>query len=260
MSSNLFSEDTDALLVRQRLNGSHGRFDLSSFVATHASIGADARILDLGAGTGSLLLPHIRASEGASYCALDRSPSSLARLERDAFTAGLDVATICADMDALLDPEFAPDLADLSHVLAIYSLYYSRQALALLRALPKRLKLDGCVVIVGPAPGNNLEWFELLTRARVPLSGALLDISEKFFPDVVEPFAHKHFGHVVVKDAENPVVVGSPSELMAYWRSNTYHEPEYDQSIEDAASAAFQRGSFVITKRIRLVRMYGRRA
>jgi SAM-dependent methyltransferase len=260
MNSNRHSQDTQALLLRQRVNGSLGHFELSKFVAEHAGFVSGSRILDVGAGTGQLLLPWVRELDDANYHALDRSASSLAYLEREALALGLTITTSCADMDALLDPEHAPSLHDLSHVVAVYALYYSVQPLLLLQALSERLSGDGCIVVVGPRPDNNPEWFELLREAGVPLSSALLAISESFFPEIVEPFAGVRFEHTLVKDADNHVVLGTEAELMAYWRSNTYFDQDHDRAVSAAISKAFRENDrFLITKRIRLVRMWGRR-
>ncbi len=259
MNTNRRSEGTEPLLLRQALNQGSGVLDLGKFIAEHARFSMDSAVLDVGAGAGEPILSCIRAAGIRRYRALDCSPSSLGHLEEAARVHGITVDAVTAEMDALASANFRPDWSGLSHITAVYSLYYSRQADTLLAGLRQRLASGGSLVVVGPAPGNNREWFDFLSSAGVPLSDGLRSVSESFFPDVVQPFAERNFEESSCFDAENPVTLNSVETLEQYWRSNIYHDAGFDDAVRSAAMEMFRNQPvFTITKRIRLLHAGGR--
>lgn len=246
------SQGTRALDARSAAN-SVGAFDLADWVAPALGLLPDSRLLDVGAGTGHLLAPLLRR-QPCEAIALDSSAASLDSLRERC----PDARTVCAEMEALADPGFEPDLTGLTHAISAYALYYARDARAVLAALADRLTDDGVIVVVGPAPGNNAAWYALLREADATLSPGLLAVSESFMPGVVRPFAEAGFAEVEMAEAENPVAFESAEALVAYWRSTIYHDARLDGAVEALARDHIERhGAFQNVKRIARIAMRG---
>ncbi len=250
------SEDTRGLEARASTN-QQGDFDLGAWIERHLALGARDRLLDLGAGTGVQLMRYARTVGPSGSCAaLDVSGPSLELLAERARAAGLDVHTVHLDMDALTDPDAAPELRGLTHVVAAWALYYSRDTPALLEALARRLTPEGVMVVVGPAKGNNTAWYQLLREAGMEIPEAILGVSETFHDEVVLPAARRLFAAVRCEDAENHVRFASAAELLRYWRSNIYFDPAADARVTRVIEARFaDGGSFEIAKLFTLLRM-----
>lgn len=250
------SQATQALQERL-LSNQRGDFDLSTWICDHLrDIGPGSRVLSLGAGTGEHLLRYAAPVGPQGLCAaLDLSQGSLRQLQERALALSRPSLCLQGDMDQLRDPQAWPQLRGLTHVVASYSLYYSQDAGALLDALRARLAPGGCVVVVGPAQGNNAAWYQLLQSARYQLPAWLLDISEHFWEAHLWP-QRARWASVTWRQASNHVPFSSPEALLRYWRSNLYHEPAQDALVERAIHAWFsQHPIFWNTKHIALARL-----
>lgn len=246
------SQATPELETRLSLNKSRGDFDLDPWIETQLALAPDSRLLELGAGTGGHLLKSAgRVGPSGSCAALDVSGSSLDLLCSRALEAGISVRRYWADMDDLAEPAFAPELSALTHVCAVYSLYYSNDVFSLVRAVARRLVPDGLFLVVGPGTGNNLEWYELLASAGSGVPDSVLAVSERFLEQSLLPAARSAFEYVTVSQADNHVRFRSPEELENYWRSNIYFDCARDAEVTRCIRRHFEaRPDFVITKRI----------
>lgn len=247
------SQCTAALECRTRLNQSQGSADLAVFIARHL-VPAGRSLLDVGSGSGEILagyLSHMNALPRTT--ALDLSLSSLRVLvQHQSLT---HVRVVHADMDELSERGASPQLYDLDHVVIAYALYYSRDPRALLEALAARLSPRGMFVVIGPAPGNNREWFALLDQVDSGIAAGAIELSESFSPNVVERFASARFERVQVAELENRVSFRDAADLERYWRSNTYFQAEWDLAVTRAIQRECRDAPFRVTKRVRLVRM-----
>lgn len=257
---NARSENPAALNLRARLNHEKGSFDLAAWLRGHAHIGRGARLLDIGCGTGRLLMRYGEEALHDGRCvAIDISEASLRELRQAASLAGLaGLETACLDMDTLASPDAHTELRGFTHIVSAYALYYSLDAARLLAGLCYRLSPDGTLLVVAPAPGNNVEWFELLERAGVRLPDRILDVTS-FLERTVLPFALRNFSSVQVEVATNTVRLESPEEIEAYWRSNVYFDAKASDAVRvSAAEICRVRGGLTNHKRIGLVTMRGR--
>jgi SAM-dependent methyltransferase len=258
---NARSEDAAALDVRSRLNNERGSFDLAAWIGEHARLGPEARLLDVGCGTGQLLLRYGETALRHGRCvAVDVSAGSLALLGEAAAhlgDVGLEIA--CLDMDALASPGVRPEWTGFTHIVSAYSLYYSADATRLLGGLQSRLHPEGTLLVVAPAPSNNAAWFALLERAGVEIPASIRAVST-FLERIVLPFGRRSFASVEVRLATNTVRLASADEVEAYWRSNTYFDDAATPAVRAAAEAACRApGGFVNEKHVGLVAMRGRK-
>jgi SAM-dependent methyltransferase len=251
------SQSAAALDVRADLNTSRGTFDLAAMAAVRLDLTPDSLLLDLGSGTGTLLVSYASRIQPPGECvAIDISAESLGRLRQRAVECGLPVRTYRMNMDELIDSSAHPELRGFSHISAVYSFYYSADPARLLDAAASRLTADGRVVVVAPTPGNNVEWFALLDEASVRVPRWIRNLDRDFIRKVLEPNARRLFARVDAESATNVVTFRSAEELNAYWRSNIYFSPEASPRVEMAIARRFDAGSeFHITKRLKAVRM-----
>ncbi|HEV3193148.1 MAG TPA: methyltransferase domain-containing protein, partial [Polyangiaceae bacterium] len=233
-----------------------GSFDLGGWLAGSLRVGPGSRLLDVGAGTGVQLLRYARHIGREGMCAaMDISASSLEMLDERAASIGLAVKTYCADMDRLKDSTFAPELSDLTHLVAVYALYYSRGLPGLLAAIHDRLAPEGSLFVVGPTHGNNGEWYALLERGELPVPRDILRVSEQFFDEELVPGSRKHFCQRARMYQENRVTFASAAELLAYWRSNIYFDEAAEGVTREIRRHFEDHAAFTITKRICLMEL-----
>lgn len=258
---NARSENASALDLRSRLNNERGSFDLAAWMRAHAKLERGARLLDVGCGTGQLLLRYGEAALRHGQCvAIDISPQSLAQLREAAACGGYSrLETACLDMDCLAAPEAHPEWRDFTHIVAAYALYYAADAPGLLAGLAARLHPEGTLLVVAPAPGNNAEWFALLEQAGVEIPATIRAVAT-FLERIVLPFALRRFTSVRVELATNTVQLTSPAEIDAYWQSNIYFDSRASAAVAScAAEICHAQGGLENHKRIGLVAMRGRR-
>lgn len=257
---NTRSENAAAFNVRAQFNNQRGSFDLGSWLHERIGIGPDARLLDVGCGTGSLLSRYGESALRHGRCvAIDVSPDRLVELRRTVEAAGYDkLETVCIDMDSLAEDEAHPELRGFTHIVSAHVLYYSADAEHMLHGLRVRLHPSGSLWFVGPAPGNNDAWFDLLAQAGVRIPAEIHAVST-FLERVAFPFALRCFESVQVELATNTVRFESPEKIGLYWRSNIYFDATASDAVRArAAEICRDRGALTNHKRIGLVAMRGR--
>lgn len=253
------SQDTAALSTRAALNIAQGNFDLAGWVGEHLALTPRSRWLDLACGTGQLSLQALAGAGGriARFVGVDISFQSLQRLSEAAAKAELAVEVHAMPMEELADPEVLPELRDLTHITSAYGLYYAHDAQALLRALCDRLTPDGMIAVVGPAAGNNREWFDLLRQAGAEIPPWVREVGETFPQQHVLPVARDCFERHRTYSATNRVILTSAAQLRSYWRSNIYYRPERDDRVCRAIEDRFRsHATFRITKKIGMIGMW----
>lgn len=256
------SQDAEALSVRTTLNDTQGSFHLSQWISGHLQLSPDSRLLDLGSGSGDILLQFASGLDCRGLCdAVDISADGLAILREKSKTLCFPLQTHVVDMDLLCDGAVLSGVRDLTHITSIYSLYYSRDAACLLRHLSNRLVPAGVVVVVAPAPGNNATWYAFLKRHGVALPTWIESLGDAFLRDLLLTVAESCFLKSCHHIVDNTVEVNSALRLRDYWRSTTYHSAEADDVVCRAIDAHFEtQSTFPIEKKIGLIRMERPRA
>jgi SAM-dependent methyltransferase len=249
---NEFSQKAVALGIRSRLNTARGSFNLGDDLARLLLDLPPGDVLDLGAGTGSVLFGYLpRLPSGRICVAMDVSGESLSSLETEASRRNLPVSVREADMDSLVEHESHPDLRELAAVCAIYSLYYSQNPAGLLMALAGRLSRSGRLIVAAPAAGNNDGWFDFLEDAGVLVPRGIRNLGQTFLRDVVEPAARQVFQSSARLTRTNRVACDSADLLKNYWRANIYFDPQRDDAVCAAIERHYQtKTHFVIEKKV----------
>lgn len=250
------SQDPQDLLTRMQTNNQFGSNDLGSFILDKLRLSVGERVLDLGCGTGQYTVRFAHATRApGSVIGVDLSEESLAHARVLAQKEGTQVEFLQRDIDAL------PGLFPADHfdaITAIYALYYSSNANALLQELQRILKPSGRLAVVGPYGDNNKGWHDFV-HTFINIPETYLYNSSAFMDAEVLPFAARRFEEHQRFDFVNPVSIPSLAELRAYWVSNLYHKPEYDPLFEAAAMAFFaQNKAFTYHKRALMVLMKGK--
>lgn len=202
-------------------------------------------VLDLGAGTGKqvrLFGPKLQA--GAHFHALDLSPEALAEL-KDSYAAEAPLHLVEGSFDNL--PDALRD-ARFALVYAAYALYYTSDLPALLAWMDDLLLPGGVFWFIGPAPGNNRAFLDVLEQF-YPTDAFLHHVSEGFALDV-KAEAGK-LGWVLEQEErlENVVPYENAAAFMAYLKNTLYYQPGYDEGILNALEkASAEDGSFQVSK------------
>ena len=125
-----------------------------------AGIGPGSRVLEIGCGTGNLVLAVQRAHPRASVTGLDPDPDALALARRKAVRAGLEVRLDRGFADRLPYPDGSVD-----RVLSAFMLHHlpTAEKLPALREVRRVLGPDGSLHLLDVA-GEPAGWHRLLAR------------------------------------------------------------------------------------------------
>lgn len=141
MSASHWSYDHIADIYATDMGRSMPFNDVAWYVAFARQM--NGRVLELGCGTGRILLPMVHA--GVTAIGIDRSLPMLARLRSDAQAEG--ITPFVARMDMCKLGFTAPFRCIILAYSLITYLLYETQAVALLRHLRTQLEPDGAIVI-----------------------------------------------------------------------------------------------------------------
>lgn len=245
------SQITTELDHRQDTNRRFGAVDFEDWLFQRLSLKPGQRVLDVGCGTGGHLLKLAGRAPQGHYHGVDISVSSIEKARRTAADQGLAATFSSGDAG---DPDVLPG-QQFDLILSVYALYYVQDHQAVLEACRRRLAEGGRLAVVAPYHGNNADWYGFL-GAFMTMPEDVMWVADHFMKDVVLPFGHEHFPEVRSHLFQNRVEIPSREALQAYWESNIYHRPEWDEHFSRQAEEHFRTHStFTITKRALLATM-----
>jgi SAM-dependent methyltransferase len=176
-----FDTDTQALKERLSVNTQHAAVDLQSWVLSQLDLFDGMRVLDIGCGTGKYLAAIGEMVEGAKLTGLDYSEAAIQQ---------------CPPAVTGLRQSFDDEIAgEYDLILAVYSIYYSKDMISLIERLKNNLSKGGFLFLVGPGEGTNqevvrdlgLSWqipdFLNLTDTHYPYSEVMRLNNKITFPD-----------------------------------------------------------------------------
>jgi SAM-dependent methyltransferase len=179
------------------------------FVLDLLSPEGDDLALDIGPGLGLQLIPVAQRTRGA--IGLDLSPEMVTALR--ARLAGPNAAAVVGDMDELADLDLG---GPFTLVYAVYSLYYSRDPVRVVRAVAELLAGERArFVSVTPDVGNNRRWHTDLGEL-FELPAEVLDVA-RMCRCVILPAFLDTFREVTCVTHQDQVRFSSLDALMAYY-------------------------------------------
>ena len=257
MNTRLTSQSTNELDCRIETNQTFGTANLSEWLLPKLHLSRGECLLDIGCGTGKLLIPFAKMTEIPNTCTgIDVSANSIDKAKKDAEREGVKINLFVHDMDQI---EIDSYRGKFDVVTAIYSAYYSKNIKALLEKSSQMLKKNGRLVIMGPYMDNNREWFEFL-QLFMQLPSATLYQSSAFMCEDVMPFAVANYDIVKAYRFVNRISIPSLEHLESYWKSNTYYDEKYDTAFLKLATDFFSNhDAFQFSKTALLIIMQNER-
>lgn len=204
-------------------------------------------VLDLGCGTGKqvhLLAPLLAADN--DFYACDLAPESLADLQRN-YQGKPRLHAIEGSFDQLPTAIASQTFA---LIYSAYAFYYTQDLPALMAQVHDLLLAGGVFWFIGPAPGNNRAFLDILEQF-YPTEAFLHRVSEEFVGEIKVEAAK--WGMEMLDEArlENTVSYPSPADFMHYLKNSLYYQAGFDGEIEAALEEAKEvDGSFRVTKSI----------
>ncbi len=244
----------DRLAARQNLHRRYSRLDWYGWVAKRLALQPDARVLEIGCGTGAFwqaVLPRLPV--GLELILTDASPGMVreARTVLDGSEARARVSCLVADAAALPFPDGAFDTA-----LAMHMLYHLEAPMDGVRALRRVLRAGGHCCVATNGEGNMVELRALAARIFGPSVGGRGDQTGTL--EAVEPLMHEAFANVACHRLSDVMTVTDQGDLVAYLMSMPQAEqagPDVEAHVRRHVAAAMQDGggTFRITKRLGVV-------
>ena len=245
------SQVTSQLKSRILTNKKFGSLDLDEWLFEKLDIKKGYSVLDVGCGTGSLIIKLSELLPQGNYFGIDISKNSIEEAKKKALDKHLKINFICRD---------ASDAASLQNnlfdlIMSIYALYYVKNPEELLSLLKTKLKKNGKISVMAPYKGNNLEWYSFLNKF-MEMPPEIGFIADNFMDNIVIPFAEHNFKNMASFQFQNKVIIPSHKDLELYWKSNSYHKEEFDEEFEQYSADFFDKNeNFQITKKALLVIM-----
>lgn len=147
--------------------------DVAWYVSSAGRLGG--RTMELGCGTGRILLPLMRA--GIEVIGIDRSLPMLAKLQQDALSEGLQPSILQMDMSRLgIFGRFRCII--LAYSLITY-LHDQVEAIQVLRSLRERLEPGGMVILDTFIPKPTQQYAEFTFDYRRDYEGGTLERSKR---------------------------------------------------------------------------------
>jgi len=156
-----YDEKSASLDKRISSHKRYSNFDLHEWLAENFDPQPGQRILDLGCGNGNFTSMFWEAvgPEG-QILGCDKNDALIDQaIDRHRDIASGNIRFITHDFDTPLT-----GYENFDWIFAIYSIYYSENASALLDMLLEKLSVEGTLVIVGPGPENVLGLTDFSTR------------------------------------------------------------------------------------------------
>lgn len=234
---------------RIRLNSSLQPIDFNAWVFSRVVTVGVKSVLELCCGTGMQTeMLASRISKGGKVYALDVSGDALASMKaRTATIENAEVVPVQGELDDLetVLSRFAKGKAfDLCF--CSYGLYYARDFEKLWRVVEGSVEECGAVAIVGPYGDNNSELFDVVSRAGVSLSHAVIYSSKDFMESDVIRMMVRCFESVTIDTMSNAVIFKNKDDVMAYWESTTFYDKDCRKCVEDILNAHFEKNELFV--------------
>lgn len=194
--------DTDLEALKKRTGINNNEFCLEKWIFKICPIEKQNNILELGCGLGKQTNYIINKYPSIKITAVDKSQNFLPNLEHS------NLNKICKDFDEIEFEQY--DL-----VLAVYSIYYSKDMYKLIEKLCKKTKT---IVLVGPGKNNNKELTNLIKEATNKDTCNPDFINTDLLP------SHQTYR------TENTVLFNSTTQVLDWWKNhNTYCETTFNK-------------------------------
>ncbi|MBW2017912.1 MAG: methyltransferase domain-containing protein [Deltaproteobacteria bacterium] len=228
--------DADCLHQRILKNTEYQKINLVEWIFERLHLDPGSRVLELCSGTGNQTLRMIELVGAKGFVvATDISEDALRQLREkvDKKLSGC-FTTVAASMDELQNALEKSGLGKhrFDMVFCAYGLYYSTNPEQVLEDNLYRLKNDGRMVVVGPFGPNNDPLFKVLEESGVEISNYVKYSSQDFMEQVVVPFACRRFTRNTIHTLVNPIIWGSPDDVIQYWRNSTFFDEKLWEEID----------------------------
>lgn len=245
------SQITSQLKARISTNKKFGSIGLDEWLFKKLGIKKGHNVLDVGCGTGNHIIKIAELFSQGNYYGIDISESSINDAIKKSTGKSLKITFIrgdASDASSLKDRFF-------DVIISIYALYYVKDAKKMLGVLKTKLKKNGRIAVMSPYKRNNEEWYSFLSNF-MKIPDEIESVANNFMDNEVMPFAKANFADIREFHFENNVAIPSFEDLKNYWKSNIYHNPQFDREFEKHAKEFFSKNEkFILTKRALLIIM-----
>lgn len=243
--------NTGNLQERDAANKAFGSANFDTWIKSIYSRLWYGTVLDLCCGTGNQLVLFAENKSLTRLVGIDLSKESLAVAEARlaAMTASARCELIAADMDSAFDVQSLTN--SMFDVIACsYGLYYSRNAVRLLRRMRKHLAPGGAILIIGPHGQNNASLFSLLQR-HLELPKQVEYSATAFMGAEVIPTVMELGLSVEQSTFVNQIEYPNTEAVLKYWRASTFHNPVAEPNVARDLEEHFRRHDrFVVEKHV----------
>lgn len=193
----------------------HPRFNIEDEVIRLASLSAHQTLLDIGCGTGALLLKIVRLVPSSTLVGLDISAGMYSAAQEIATREGLNITFRSGDVQELPFHSRSFD-----RVVAMHMIYHAKNMSKALSEMARVLHIDGIVLITANSQFSRLQLGTLKRRAaQIMGRKTFTDPNVRFNLESGPALVAEHFPHVRTFLFESILRLTDPQPYVFYFDS-----------------------------------------
>jgi len=251
------NSDTAALVKRENIN-KLAKYDLEEWLFRKVHLRKNIKVLDLGCGTGKQIFALSEIlSQKCNIIGIDISPVAIAKVNEEARSIkAANIKAVECELDQVVD-YFKGKKFDL--ILSSYAIYYAKDMIGLISALPQLLTPKGEFFFCGPGKGTNKEIYSLINKNISNKTQKIKTMDDFILKKDIDNIASRYTGFRIER-LQNKINFTSPGDILTWWKNHDSFVPEVFQEVSLALDSYFDNHDmFTLTKNVLGVLYYVQR-